>query len=303
MSTALADRIAGAPITWGVCEVSGWGHQLPPDRGLAEMETLGLRATELGPAGYLPPTPDALRRLLGAHGLALVAGFVPAVLHVEDRLETSVAAVAGAADVLAGGGASVLVLAADTAEAGYERGAALDDAAWATLVRAVARVEEIAAERRLTVALHPHYGTVVAGPREVARLLESSPVRLCLDTGHLAVGGSDPLEVAVTAAGRVAHVHLKDVAMDVAAMVRDGRMGYLEGVRAGMYRPLGQGDLRIEDLVCSVEDAGYEGWYVLEQDTALAGPPAEGEGPFADAEASVGFLRRLAAGRGGRVDQ
>ena len=89
--------------------------------------------------------------------------------------------------------------------------------------------------------------------------------------------------------------------MDVAAMVRDGRMGYLDGVRAGMYRPLGRGDLRIEDIVCSIEDAGYEGWYVLEQDTTLAGPPARGEGPFGDAKVSVGFLRRLAAGRGGRV--
>jgi inosose dehydratase len=64
MSTALADRIAGAPITWGVCEVPGWGHQLPPDRVLGDMEALGLRATELGPAGYLPAAPAALRRLL-----------------------------------------------------------------------------------------------------------------------------------------------------------------------------------------------------------------------------------------------
>ena len=73
MSTALADRIAGAPITWGVCEVTGWGYQLPPDRVLGEMRSLGLRATELGPAGYLPADADALRALLDAHGLRLVA--------------------------------------------------------------------------------------------------------------------------------------------------------------------------------------------------------------------------------------
>src|SRR5688500_20148811 len=74
-------RLAGAPISWGVCEVPGWGRQLPPERVLAEMAGLGLTATELGPLGYLPLEPDALRARLDAHGLALVGGFVPLVLH------------------------------------------------------------------------------------------------------------------------------------------------------------------------------------------------------------------------------
>ena len=52
-------RLAGAPISWGVCEVPGWGRQLPPDRVLAEMAGLGLSATELGPLGYLPLEPAA----------------------------------------------------------------------------------------------------------------------------------------------------------------------------------------------------------------------------------------------------
>ena len=41
-------RIAGAPISWGVCEVPNWGYQLSPDRVLAEMQDVGLSATELG---------------------------------------------------------------------------------------------------------------------------------------------------------------------------------------------------------------------------------------------------------------
>jgi inosose dehydratase len=99
----------------------------------------------------------------------------------------------------------------------------------------------------------------------------------------------------------VAHVHLKDVAMDVAGRVREGRVGYADGVRAGMYRPLGAGDLPIADIVSALEDSGYAGWYVLEQDTVLAKPPPGGQGPYADAAASVGFLRRLSAGLDGRV--
>lgn len=47
-------KIAGAPISWGVCEVPGWGHQLDRQRVLSEMRTAGLTATELGPDGFLP---------------------------------------------------------------------------------------------------------------------------------------------------------------------------------------------------------------------------------------------------------
>ena len=40
-------KIAGAPISWGVCEVPGWGYQLSSDRVLTEMREAGLTATEL----------------------------------------------------------------------------------------------------------------------------------------------------------------------------------------------------------------------------------------------------------------
>jgi len=53
-------KIAGAPISWGVCEVPGRGHQLTPDRVLREMRDVGLAATELGPEGFLPAEPDAM---------------------------------------------------------------------------------------------------------------------------------------------------------------------------------------------------------------------------------------------------
>jgi inosose dehydratase len=56
------DKIAGAPISWGVCEVPGWGYQLGPDRVLTEMREVGLTATELGPEGFLPSQPQAMAR-------------------------------------------------------------------------------------------------------------------------------------------------------------------------------------------------------------------------------------------------
>src|SRR3954462_13476372 len=74
-------RIAGAPISWGVCEVPGWGHQLGPDRVLTEMREVGLLATELGPEGFLPSEPDAMASVLAQQGLRAVGGFTPLLLH------------------------------------------------------------------------------------------------------------------------------------------------------------------------------------------------------------------------------
>jgi len=75
------DRMATAPISWGICEVPGWGIQLPVDRVLSEMAQMGFPATELGSEGYLPSSPTELRSVLDEHGLGLLAAFVPLVVH------------------------------------------------------------------------------------------------------------------------------------------------------------------------------------------------------------------------------
>src|SRR6266545_4932743 len=101
-------RLAGAPISWGVCEVPGWGRQLPPGRVLGEMASLGLRATELGAAGWLPDDPDRVGALLAEHGLELVGGFVPLVLHEPD-FAPAIAEAERSARLLAACGADVFV--------------------------------------------------------------------------------------------------------------------------------------------------------------------------------------------------
>lgn len=291
--SALLERVAGAPITWGVCEVPGWGHQMAPERVLGEMAAIGLRATELGPAGFLPTDAEALRGALNRVDLALVGGFVPVVLHERDRLNDELSRVERQADLLAAAGASVLVIAAATVAGGYDSRGGLDDAAWRSLVEGLDRATELADARGLVATLHPHHGTVIEGG-DVERLLERSSVLLCLDTGHVAVGGADPLDVASKAAGRVAHVHLKDVASDLVDRVRAGLVGYQEAVGMGMYRPLGEGDLDVAAVVRTLERAGFDGWYVLEQDTVLAREPGPGAGPSADARTSYEYLGRLA---------
>src|SRR5260370_505950 len=80
-------RVAGAPISWGVCEVPGWGYQLPADRVLAEMAAMGLAATEFGPAGDLPADPVQRSRLLAEQRLSAAGGLVPVVLHAPGGAE------------------------------------------------------------------------------------------------------------------------------------------------------------------------------------------------------------------------
>ncbi|MGM1062599.1 TIM barrel protein [Saccharothrix sp. Mg75] len=260
-------RLAGAPISWGVCEVPGWGRVLDPATVLAEMASLGLRATELGPPDYLPADPRALRDLLAGHGLALVGGFLAVPLHTGDPAAEAEADRVAA--LLAAGGAEVLVLAAATGLDGYDDRPDLTGDEWRALVAGAARVRDRAAAHGLRTALHPHVGTHVERAAEVERFLADSDLPLCLDTGHLLIGGTDPVDLARRHPDRVGHVHLKDVRADVAATVRSGATTYADAVRHGLYAPLGDGDVDVAALVTTLRAAGYTGWWVLEQDTAL----------------------------------
>lgn len=288
--SSLADRVAGAPISWGVCEVPGWGHQMTAGRVLSEMRSLGLRATELGPEGFLPEA--GAPALLAEHGMELVAGFLPAVLHDEAALRRGLDAVAAWADLIAGLGGRTLVLAASTGREGYEVANRLGPDEWSELGRGIRRIQQLAAERGLHVALHPHHGTVVERPQDIERVLDISDVGLCLDTGHVMVGGGDSLAIARGAATRVVHVHLKDVSAPLAERVAASALGYRDAVREGLYRPLGDGDLDVAAVVRALEESGYRGWYVLEHDEVLDHEPEAGSGPIRNARRSLAFLKR-----------
>jgi len=101
--------------------------------------------------------------------------------------------------------------------------------------------------------------------------------------------------LAVEHTSRIRHTHLKDVDAAWAARVQSGEVGYTDAVRAGMYRPLGAGDIDISTIVSTLEKSGYDGWYVLEQDTILRERPVD-DGPVADVRASIAHLRSIAVG-------
>jgi len=284
----LQSRIAGAPISWGVCEVPGWGHQMAPERVLREMADLGLAATEFGPDGFLPTDPQQAADLLASHGMRAVGGFVPAVLF--DSSRDPLPEVERALAHFRAANATSLVLAAASGAEGYDARPVLDDTEWEVLLANLDRIRDVAGEQGIEATLHPHVGTMVENAEEVDRVLTGSTIGLTLDTGHLLVGGADPVAITRAATDRIRHTHLKDVRADVAERVRAGELTYTDGVRQGLYVPLGHGDVDVAAIVRTLEDAGYQGWYVMEQDTILDAEPQAGAGPVAEVRTGLDFL-------------
>jgi inosose dehydratase len=288
--------LAAAPISWGVCEVPGWGLQLTTDRVLSEMAQLGIEATELGPLGWLPLDGAQVRSELDRYGLRLVGGFVPVVAHEPDLRDTREHAARAAAQ-LAAAGADVFV-AALVADTEWSPPPAVGEDAWKRIGEHLRELADLTAAEGLELVLHPHVGTLAESAGDVEQALAHTDVRWCFDTGHLLVGGVDPAQFVRSHAGRIGHVHLKDVDERVAGELRGGALSLLEAVQAGLFRPLGEGDAGIGEVVDLLEQAGYDRWLVLEQDIAITGAePAAGGGPATDVRTSIEFLSSRAPAR------
>ena len=289
------DRIASAPISWGICEVPGWGQMLPTERVLTEMTSLGITATEYGAPGFLPADPQEVRGVLDGHDMTLLGGFTPLVLHDPARREQALTRAREVADLFASAGATTFV-SCPVMDDEWSVPRPLDREEHAHLVRMLGLVDTICDDAGLRQVLHPHVQTVVETSSDVERVLQDCDVNWCLDTGHLAIGGTDPVEFARKAASRVGHVHLKDVRMNLVPALLDRSTSIMAGVQAGLFPPLGQGDLALAEVVVTLEQAGYQGWYVIEQDTAITGEvPGEGQGPVSAVGESMTYLREVVA--------
>jgi inosose dehydratase len=275
-----------------VCEVPGWGLQLTPDRVFSEMVGLGITATELGPLGWLPEDGAAARAVLDRFGLRLVGGFVPVVVH-EPELEATLEHARGAAAQLAQAGGELFVAAA-VQDPGWSAPVALDEDGWKRAGEHLRALAGIAAAEGVELVLHPHAGTVLETAADVELALAHTDVPWCLDTGHLLIGGVDPVDFATAHGDRVGHVHFKDVASDVAERFRTGELTLMQAVQAGLFQPLGDGDARIDEVVRALRRSGYERWLVLEQDLAITGSePPVGTGPALDVAKSIEYLSTL----------
>lgn len=285
-------KIAGAPISWGVCEVPNWGYQMSPERVLTEMKEIGLTATEFGPQGWLPVEAQARAEAISKFDLKPVGAFFLAIMHAPNY--DPMPAVEKELEAFRVAGGEYLILACDSGREGYDNRPVLDDEGWKTLFHNLDRIKERAAKDGVTACVHPHWGTMIQNVEEVEKMMAESSIGLCLDTGHLAAGGADIVKLTQKYADRVDIVHAKDIHKDMTDKLLPHELTWSEGVRAGMFAPIGEGDIDFRAVVDALNEAGFDGYYVLEQDIMIDGEPEEGKGPIEMARRSYNALKALA---------
>jgi inosose dehydratase len=263
--------LASAPVTWGVWErTTGRDDFVPARLLLRTVAELGYRGIELGPPGYLEPPEVA------DSGLELVGGFAP--LHLDDE-EAFVADIAEWLDPIAaalaetGRRGPVVLADAGTPERVAGAGRPAEQARTALtgdrLGRALDRLRRAAERcraRGLEAVFHHHTGTYFETPDEIAAVVDQTDVSLCFDTGHAAVGGGDPLELACAYAKRIGHLHLKDVDPVLLARVRAADVHLEQVWGAGIFCPFGEGMVDVRAVLALPELQDFDGWIVLEQD-------------------------------------
>jgi inosose dehydratase len=298
-------QVASAPVSWGITEIKGLLSDLPYSRVMDEIRDAGYQGTELGPWGFYPHAPRELRFALDARGLALVGSFVDVPIHDaalfdEGRraLQQVLPLLASFAATGATSTAPVLILSARqtpkrAAIAGrVNESAELSASQWKTAGAYLRELAHMGRNMGLEATFHHHAGTYIETPAEIDRLFEEvdpSLLGLCLDTGHLVLGGGDNLQFLSRYAALVRHVHLKNIDPGVLARVRAGNMNYLQAVQAGVFAPLATGSIDIPGVVALLRTSGYDGWLVVEQDIDLS--RADHPDPLSGARAARTFIR------------
>jgi inosose dehydratase len=151
------------------------------------------------------------------------------------------------------------------------------DAQWTALCDGMNNIGGIAKSEGMRLSYHHHMGTGVMTRAETDRFMAGTDpelVHLCLDTGHIAFAGGDPLDLARAYATRIGHVHLKDVRPDVVAEVKARNLSFQDAIEAGVFTVPGDGGIDFVPILRTLADSGYQGWLVVEaeQDPAKANP-------------------------------
>ena len=263
-------RLGSAPDSWGVWFPDD-PKQTPWSRYLDEVAEAGYRYTELGPFGYLPTDPDVLRPELERRGLTVTAGFTMFDLEDEAAWEAGLAQTCGTARLVQGLGAEYLIVIDDVYTnlvTGRPRiSAELDDVQWRRLVDTIRRLGDLAADHGLKAVVHPHVQTHIESEEEIERLLDDAPgVELCLDVGHHAYSGGEPISFFRKHRGRIPYLHLKSVDRELRQRVEDDGTSFADAVAEGVFVEPSQGVIDFEAFRDALAEQSYEGFGIVEQD-------------------------------------
>ena len=275
----MAVRLAINPLTWSNDDLPELGGETPLETCLSEAQQAGYEGIEMG--DKFPRSPTALRPLLDRHRLTLASGWYGARL-VERSAVQEIDAVRDHLALLADMGCTAMVFAEVAGSIQGDRRAPLStrpvlpDGEWPGFGERLSEVAEHTLARGVRLAFHHHVGTVVQSAADIDRLMDvtSDAVGLLVDTGHLTFAGVDSLAVLRAHAGRVHHVHCKDVRADALSRALAGDWSFLEAVLAGVFTVPGDGVVDFAALLRVLREHGYGGWLVVEaeQDPAKAHP-------------------------------
>ncbi len=172
----------------------------------------------------------------------------------------------------------------------------LDATEWSSLFEGLAETEKIAAEYGLTQVVHPHVNTLIETADEFERFLRQLRRRCSASTPVISSSATpirwpSPSSTA-TASGSCTS---KMSTGRSPARFRAGEFDWMGAIQHGLFPSAGSGDAPIAATVRTLEQSGYTGWYVLEQDVALTdGEPPLGEGPVHGVRKSIEYLKSLA---------
>jgi sugar phosphate isomerase/epimerase len=271
--------LGSAPDSWGVWFPED-EHQVPYTRFLDELVQAGYEWLELGPYGYLPTDPRWLRAELDARGLKVSGGTVFGALHRPEAWDEMLAHVRQVAALTAAAGARHLVLIPpmyrDEKTGAFTESPELTTEQWAGFGRAADRLGRLLLEEYdVRLVVHPHADSHIQRQAEIERLLNESDSRytnLCLDTGHVAYGGGDNLDLIRRFGERVGYVHIKQMDPEILAQVAAEDLPFGEAVRRGVCVSPPVGVPKPADVVAELARLDAELFVIVEQDLYPCAP-------------------------------
>ena len=276
-------KLGIAPIAWTNDDMPDLGGENTFEQCVSEMALAGFTGSEVG--GKYPADPAVLKPALDIRGIQICNQWFSSFLISRPYEETE-AEFEKATDFLREMGAKVIGVSEQSYsiqgkidQPVWEGKYVMDDEEWKLLADGLNRLGKIAKDKGMTLTFHHHMGTVVQTEEEIDRFMEMVDpelVYLLFDSGHLSFAGIDPEKVLRRYVSRVKHVHLKDIRKEMVERSRRERWSFLKGVREGVFTVPGDGDVDFEPIFEILNEAGYEGYVVVEaeQDPAKANPYA-----------------------------
>ena len=276
-----AIAVANAPVSYGAFELTvGRDPDVPRGEAvLNQVQSAGYAGIDLGPVGYLGHK-ERLGESLAGHDLGLAGAYVELPYADHDTLEQALPqldAVLDTFDAVQGylPGPSPRPTLADSGSPlrGLLPGRSVTDPAlgydadgWRRFAAGLARVVARCRDRGYEPTFHPETGTHVEAPWEIERVMEVSDIGLCLETGHMLLGGGDPVAMLAELGDRVNHVHLKDAQLSVMNTIIADQAPVTEIWSREAFCALGDGDLDTDGVLNGLRRISFSGWLVVEQD-------------------------------------